>query len=635
MSFSSRCEPVDPRLLERPEWQQALEAVNEADKQKRHRPSPSARAGPAATRAVPTYYASGGLSDSDDDILADFSPALSQARATVTIEDEESNNSEQSTVPVEPSASISRSSSHTLSRASSGASAAPILIRPGSRTHPSSLPPSNLEQIYIPDSPPIDPTPIDIISDDEPPMPRRSSTRGGPPRGNVESAFPQRQGTAARTEALPRPNRTAVHVDDFIDDVALSSNPEDISSASQQSDADYAMALKLQQNLDANDADDAVLLEFYRQTNDSPSAATPRSDPSIVPSLWTNRERANKPTGPQRGASGVQHKRNGTERQNPSPQATVPTSRNTQTSSASSSNGNGQQQRRTGTTTSNGRAPRTNGNLGPLRSTSVVSPAHQPPSQFATLTRSSTSPSPAPRPTPSTPANGAPRVVNLITPPRAVSAVPRTTPGTGHSTSALLDYMDREIAQALQMELDNNDPDIALLRQGVPTRRPNRHREPANVDLYQLVNGRPREGPGSVQDIIDRDHELAQMAALGFDDADDLPRPVPRHRGPRGGAGHHRPVGGRRYGGHFEADVNDYEAMLRLDDNVQKKGVDKELLASLPVVSGPDDSCTICLGTVEDAALVSLPCLHHFHRPCIVAHCKTSRLCPNCRTEIQ
>ncbi|CAF0984033.1 unnamed protein product [Adineta steineri] len=66
----------------------------------------------------------------------------------------------------------------------------------------------------------------------------------------------------------------------------------------------------------------------------------------------------------------------------------------------------------------------------------------------------------------------------------------------------------------------------------------------------------------------------------------------------------------------------DYEMLLRLDERVQRKTVNKNILDTLPTIKVTethlDDQCTICMEKYNlDQELKLLPCTHIFHSNCI------------------
>jgi len=85
----------------------------------------------------------------------------------------------------------------------------------------------------------------------------------------------------------------------------------------------------------------------------------------------------------------------------------------------------------------------------------------------------------------------------------------------------------------------------------------------------------------------------------------------------------------------------DYEMLLALDEQIDKKTVDADgidLLESRPVTpSHVTDSCSVCMCEFElDERCKVLPCGHQFHKECIskwLGGCNTK--CPNCGYDVQ
>jgi hypothetical protein len=227
---------------------------------------------------------------------------------------------------------------------------------------------------------------------------------------------------------------------------------------------------------------------------------------------------------------------------------------------------------------------------------------------------------------------------------RTVSAMPRThevhvsTTNVNNEVSpfAAERVAEREALFERVHWIDEDDEDEARLRSGVSTRRRNPLQQPTRstssslsdlgIDVFSLVNRRPYEGPGSRQQMLAQDEDYAMMLQT---EEFGLPRHRHPHRGGRGGRGVRRGDG-------FEVDTNDYEAMLRLSERAPpiKRGASSAIIKALPITKASNDDCTICQGTAE-TAMVALPCLHNFHKECILPHLKTSRNCPNCRHELE
>ncbi len=78
----------------------------------------------------------------------------------------------------------------------------------------------------------------------------------------------------------------------------------------------------------------------------------------------------------------------------------------------------------------------------------------------------------------------------------------------------------------------------------------------------------------------------------------------------------------------------DYEMLLRLDERVQRKTIDTNILNTLPTVTAAEthltEQCTICMETYTPGQqLKLLPCTHIFHLNCIETYLKEfSNQCP-------
>lgn len=74
--------------------------------------------------------------------------------------------------------------------------------------------------------------------------------------------------------------------------------------------------------------------------------------------------------------------------------------------------------------------------------------------------------------------------------------------------------------------------------------------------------------------------------------------------------------------------------LLRLDERVQRKTVNTNILDTLPTISANqthlDDQCTICMEKYNlEQELKLLPCTHIFHSHCIETYLKEfSTQCP-------
>jgi hypothetical protein len=154
------------------------------------------------------------------------------------------------------------------------------------------------------------------------------------------------------------------------------------------------------------------------------------------------------------------------------------------------------------------------------------------------------------------------------------------------------------------------------------------------LNVFDLVNRRPshRVAPSPGLSEAERAYMIAIEADLQEEEEFRA-----RLRQAAGTTGRRTGRATNRRGDHgdaFEVDTNDYEAMLRLSERNVKRGASAGLIKSLPIVKSSHDDCTICQGTA-DTVMIALPCLHNFHKECILPHLKTSRLCPNCRHEIE
>jgi len=85
-----------------------------------------------------------------------------------------------------------------------------------------------------------------------------------------------------------------------------------------------------------------------------------------------------------------------------------------------------------------------------------------------------------------------------------------------------------------------------------------------------------------------------------------------------------------------------YEALLRLDDNVVKVGMDKHKLHSLPTfqfqgkkANEEENSCICCMSDYENGdELRRLTCFHSFHKDCIDEWLKENHKCPICKIDL-
>ncbi|CAF3685580.1 unnamed protein product [Rotaria sp. Silwood1] len=78
----------------------------------------------------------------------------------------------------------------------------------------------------------------------------------------------------------------------------------------------------------------------------------------------------------------------------------------------------------------------------------------------------------------------------------------------------------------------------------------------------------------------------------------------------------------------------DYEMLLRLDERVQRKTINTNVLDTLETIDVNDkhldDQCTICMEKYQDGQqLKLLPCTHIFHLNCIETYLKEFSIqCP-------
>ena len=81
-----------------------------------------------------------------------------------------------------------------------------------------------------------------------------------------------------------------------------------------------------------------------------------------------------------------------------------------------------------------------------------------------------------------------------------------------------------------------------------------------------------------------------------------------------------------------------YEALLALDEKIEKSGLTPDEISKFPLVSvkggsdGVPDSCSICLEDFKKGKKAKqLPCSHTFHSLCISKWFKEHVVCPLCR----
>lgn len=84
----------------------------------------------------------------------------------------------------------------------------------------------------------------------------------------------------------------------------------------------------------------------------------------------------------------------------------------------------------------------------------------------------------------------------------------------------------------------------------------------------------------------------------------------------------------------FSSSPEDYEMLLRLDDRIERKTVNINLIERLPTLivneNDLDDQCSICMDTyILGQELKLLPCSHRFHSNCIETYLKEFSIqCP-------
>lgn len=86
-----------------------------------------------------------------------------------------------------------------------------------------------------------------------------------------------------------------------------------------------------------------------------------------------------------------------------------------------------------------------------------------------------------------------------------------------------------------------------------------------------------------------------------------------------------------------EYDLSTYENRLRLDDNVKRPKLTSSEIDKLCCFKNKkklEEPCVICTEYCEeDQEVITLHCLHSFHKECIITWLKTSRICPICRID--
>lgn len=95
-----------------------------------------------------------------------------------------------------------------------------------------------------------------------------------------------------------------------------------------------------------------------------------------------------------------------------------------------------------------------------------------------------------------------------------------------------------------------------------------------------------------------------------------------------------------------DANEDDYEALLRLDETVERKGASQDAISKLETIrlprGGPSnnnaqqfDDCTICLEACKPGDMLrKLPCGHTYHQACIDRWLTTKAACPVCQKQI-
>ncbi|EDQ91783.1 uncharacterized protein MONBRDRAFT_22930 [Monosiga brevicollis MX1] len=81
---------------------------------------------------------------------------------------------------------------------------------------------------------------------------------------------------------------------------------------------------------------------------------------------------------------------------------------------------------------------------------------------------------------------------------------------------------------------------------------------------------------------------------------------------------------------------NNYEALLALDDDNVRIGIDDPDAVSFLTSKALEEECSICLDTMAGSTAVRLLLCHHgFHDECIREHFKTSQVCPVCMSDLR
>jgi hypothetical protein len=92
-----------------------------------------------------------------------------------------------------------------------------------------------------------------------------------------------------------------------------------------------------------------------------------------------------------------------------------------------------------------------------------------------------------------------------------------------------------------------------------------------------------------------------------------------------------------------DAGLDSYETLLqRYGNGAAQTRTSEQLISSLPtqrrgagsVTGDSANTCSVCLGSLEEDEVKTLPCLHVFHTGCIDPWLRQSVLCPTCKTSV-
>lgn len=87
----------------------------------------------------------------------------------------------------------------------------------------------------------------------------------------------------------------------------------------------------------------------------------------------------------------------------------------------------------------------------------------------------------------------------------------------------------------------------------------------------------------------------------------------------------------------LEYDLSTYESRLRLDNNIERPKLSSseiEKLCCFVSTKTFEEPCVICTENCKEGEeVITLHCLHAFHKDCIVKWLKKSRICPICRID--